>query len=123
MPRYVTIQNSQHPFSVSPRVRYCDSFLCQLRGLMFRRSLDVDEGLLLVQHRDGRLGSAIHMLFVPFPLAVFWLDSNLRVVDKVLAQPWRPAYFPKVAARYVLELHPAYFLLLNLGEEIHIGDV
>jgi hypothetical protein len=122
MSRYVFVQNAQRPFSISPRVRYCDSFLCQLRGLMFRRSLDVEEGLLLVQPQDGRLASAIHMLFVPFPLAVFWLDSQLRVVDKVLAQPWRPAYFPRQPARYVLELHPAYFLLLNAGESIVLHD-
>lgn len=122
MPRYVTVQNLQRPFSVSPRVRYCDGFLCQLRGLMFRRSLDVDEGLLMVQRQDGRLTSAIHMLFVPFPLAVFWLDEHLQVVDKVLAQPWRLAYLPKRAARYVLELHPAYFLLLNAGEQLELRD-
>jgi uncharacterized membrane protein (UPF0127 family) len=57
-----------------------------------------------------------------FRWRVFWLDSQLRVVDKVLAQPWRPAYFPRQPARYVLELHPAYFLLLNAGESIVLHD-
>lgn len=76
----------------------------------------------MVQRQDGRLASAIHMLFVPFPLAVFWLDEQLQVVDKVLAQPWRLAYLPKTAARYVLELHPAYFLLLNAGEKLELRD-
>ncbi len=122
MSRYVLVQNVQRPFSIPPRVRYCDSFLCQLRGLMFRRSLDVEDGLLLVQRQDGRLVSAIHMLFVFFPLAVFWVDSQFRVVDKVLAQPWRLAYFPQRPARYILELHPAYFLLLNPGENIVLHD-
>lgn len=89
---------------------------------MFRHSLEVNEGLLLVQARNGRLESAIHMLFVPFPLAIFWLDEELRVVDKVLARPWRLAYFPKVAARYVLELHPAFFALIHLGDQIKLHD-
>jgi uncharacterized membrane protein (UPF0127 family) len=74
---------------------------------MFRRDLGLDEGILLVQGRDSRLDSSIHMFFVPFDLAVFWIDSSLNVVDRVLARSWRPAYFPRQPARYILEVHPA----------------
>ena len=52
---------------------------------MFRSSLANDEGLLLVEARDSRLDTAIHMLFVPMDLAVIWINSKYSVVDTVLA--------------------------------------
>ncbi len=58
------------------------------------------------------------MLFVPFALAVVWIDSGLEVVDKILAQPWRPAYFPARAARYVLEMHPDRLGQYSIGHKV-----
>ena len=48
---------------------------------MFRRSLAVDEGLLLVQKRENRSESAIHMLFMFIDLTVVWINSAHQVVD------------------------------------------
>jgi uncharacterized membrane protein (UPF0127 family) len=56
------------------------------------------------------------MFFVSFDLAVIWIDSKMQVVDKVLAKSWRPAYFSKQPARYVLEVHPERW------EEFQVGD-
>ena len=106
MKRYLKIQNRQQRIEQPARVQYCASFLCRLRGFTFRRSIEPDEGLLLVQSQDSRLDTAIHMLFVPFQLAVIWIDTSLTVVDKVLARPWRLAYLPARPARYILEVHP-----------------
>lgn len=97
-------------------VEYCDSFLCRLRGLMFRSHLSRDEGLLLVEKRDSRLDTSIHMLFVNFDIAVFWINSDLFVADKVIARSWRPAYFPKTGAQYTLELHT------DRWDDYEIGD-
>lgn len=99
------------------RIKYCDSFLTQLRGLTFRSSLSQDEGLVLVGSRDSRVDSSIHMLFVPFDLCVVWINSDMKIVDKILARPWRPAYFPKRPAKYALEVHP------DRWDEFQIGDV
>ena len=98
------------------RVRRCESFLCRLRGLMFRRALSQEEGLLLVGRRMSRADTAIHMLCVFFPLAVVWLDEQGQVVDAVLARPFRPFYVPRWPARDVLEGPP------SLLESLHIGD-
>ena len=84
MSHSIYIQNLTHALPASARVEFCDSFLCRLRGLMFRDRLGLDEGLLLVEGRDSRLDSSIHMFFVPFDLAVFWIDSSLSVVDNNL---------------------------------------
>ncbi len=77
---------------------------------------------MLVEKRDNRLESAIHMLFVPFDLAVFWIDSNMTVVDKVLARAWRPAYLPKQPARYILELHPERWDNYQIGDKVHFNN-
>jgi uncharacterized membrane protein (UPF0127 family) len=106
MSRPILVKNLDRPLSAPATVEYCDTFKCRLRGLMFRSSLHPDKGLLLVEKRDARLDSAIHMFFVPFDLAVFWIDSTLTIVDKVIARAWRPAYVPKQPARFILELHP-----------------
>ncbi|MCE9646247.1 MAG: DUF192 domain-containing protein [Chloroflexi bacterium] len=116
MPDPIHVLNLNKPIDKPASVGYCDSFLCRLRGLMFRRRLAPDEGLLLVEKRDSRLDTSIHMFFVPFDLAVFWINSEMTVVDKVIAKSWHPAYFPKADAKYTLEIH------LDRRENYNIGD-
>lgn len=85
---------------------------------MFRSSLPINEGLLLDIGHDSRLDSSIHMFFVPFDLAVFWINSELHVVDKTIAKSWRPAYFPSHPARYTLEMHPERFDDFRVGDRL-----
>jgi len=122
MSRFVKVQNLDRDDGELPRVTVCDSFAARLRGLMFRPSLGEDEGLLLVGARDRRLDAAIHMLFVPFDLAVIWISSDLEVADKVLAKAWHPAYVPARPAKYVLELHPAHLSDFDVGRRVKIYD-
>jgi uncharacterized membrane protein (UPF0127 family) len=117
MTKTISIENKQRGIDGPLRIKYCDTFLTQLRGFTLRPSLARDEGLLLVGKTDSRLESSIHMLFVSFDLAVIWINSQMQVVDKVLAKSWRPAYFSKQPAKYVLEVHPARW------EEFQIGDM
>ena len=100
------------------RLRWCTSFGCRLRGLTLRRGLAPGEGLVLVERRESRLDSSIHMLFVFFPLAVLWLDNAGRVVDTQLARPWRPAVLPREPARYIVEAAPALLELVSIGDEL-----
>ena len=122
MTRFITISNKDRHIANLPRIKYCDTFLTQLRGFTFRARLTRDEGLLLVGSRDSRLDSSIHMLFVSFDLAVFWIDSNMQVVDKVLAKSWRLAYFSSKPARYVLELHPDRWQDYEIGDTVEFQD-
>jgi uncharacterized membrane protein (UPF0127 family) len=117
MSRQIVINNKSRKIETLPRIKICDTFLTQLRGFTFRSRLARDEGLLLVGRRDSRLDSSIHMLFVSFDLGVFWINSEHRVVDKVLAKSWHPAYFSKEPAKYVLEIHP------DRWGEYEIGDM
>ena len=122
MPKFITVENKNRKIDDLPRVKYCDTFLTQLRGLTLRSRLTRDEGLILVGTRDSRLDSSIHMLFVSFDLAVFWINSEMKIVDKISAKSWRPAYFPKQPARYVLEIHPQRWGDYEIGDTVQFAD-
>ena len=118
MTKYISIQNTNRPLDGQIRIKYCDTFLTQLRGFTFRSQLALDDGLLLVGTRDSRVDSSIHMFFVSFDLCVLWINSNMQVVDKVLAKSWRPAYFSKQPAKYVLEIHPDRWNDFQVGDTV-----
>lgn len=120
--QYVFVQSRNNPIASPPRVKYCESFLCRLRGLTFRAPVTRDEGLLLVFGRDSRMDSSIHMLGVGFDLAVFWINSDLRLVDKIVAGAWKPAFFPKEPARYVLEVHASRINDLQVGDMVEFQN-
>lgn len=101
-----------------PQVRRCETFLCRLRGLMFRRHLPPDEGLLFIERVESRLGTAIHMLFVLFPIAIVWLSSDGTVVDALIARPFHPFYAPRSPARYYLEGPPELLGRVRVGDHL-----
>ena len=123
MPKQIIVQNANRKIDSPSTIKYCDTFLSQLRGFTFRSRLPPTEGLLLVGKRDSRLDSSIHMLFVSFDLAVIWINSKMQVVDKVLAKSWKPAYFAKQPAKYVLEIHPEHWGDFEIGDTVAFQDV
>ncbi|MGD8405122.1 MAG: DUF192 domain-containing protein [Anaerolineales bacterium] len=124
MSRFITVRNLNYPDLPLARVKYCDSFMCRLRGLMFRKRLEPDDGLLLVQgNRDSRLDTSIHMLFVPFDLTVVWINTDMTVVDKIIAKAWRPAYAPTKPACFILEIHPDRWDDYQIGDKVEFQNV
>lgn len=123
MPQTVNIYNLNRKTLTPANVKYCASFLCKLRGLMFRSRLQADEGLFLVERKNSRLDPSIHMFFVPFDLAVFWINSELIVVDKVIAKSWHPAYIPRVEAQYTLEIHKDRIGEFEIGDKVEFRNV
>jgi len=114
----VNIYNLSRPQDPAVTAKYCVSFLCRLRGLMFRRSLAPEEGLLLVQSRESRLDAAIHMLFVWVDLAVIWINAASEVVDIKLARRWRLMYVPSRPAMYILELAAGHLEDFKVGDQV-----
>lgn len=100
------LRNASNPSIQPVQAKWCWSFWSKLRGFTFRKSLQKDEGLLLVEGRDSRIDTSIHMMFVWTDLAVIWINSKNEVVDTVLAKSWRPFYASARPARYILEIHP-----------------
>lgn len=116
----VIITNQSRPQVKSIRAGYCDSFLCQLRGLMFRKSIAVGVGLLLVNKKQDRVGAGIHMLNMRFDICVVWINQAGEVVDVSYAQRWRLAYTPHAPACYVLELNTEHINDFNIGDKVQI---
>lgn len=107
---------------VLARARWCQSFWCHFRGLMLRRHLPDDEGLLFVYRRTSVRDAAIHMFFVFFPIAAVWLDDEGRVVSATLARPWRPYYAPAQPARYLIEAHPSLLDRVAVGDQLTFSE-
>jgi uncharacterized membrane protein (UPF0127 family) len=77
-------------------------------GLMFRRSLAEDKGMLFVFEWSGFHG--IWMKNCRFPIDILWLDQERRIVHVTEgAEPCKsdpcPTYEPLRRASYVLELN------------------
>jgi uncharacterized membrane protein (UPF0127 family) len=121
--KYLQIVNQSHMNSKPILAKVCQSFFCQLRGLMFTKSLPENYGLLLVQNSDSRLNSSIHMMFMRIDLAVIWINSDLCVVDTVLAHRWKIAYLPKQPAKYVLETSLTYLDNFKIGDNLRFDEV
>ena len=121
MPRWGSIVNLSRSGEPVAKVRWCQSFLCRLRGLTFRRSLEQDEGLLLVERSESRHNTTIHMWMVSFPITAVWLDSDFQVVDMKLAKPWR-VYIPTEPAMYVLEGSAEMMQRLSMGDRLAWRD-
>jgi len=117
------VRNEASGQRVLSQVRRCSSFQCRLRGLTFRPALSDDEGLLLVGRRETRADSAIHMFFVFFPIGVVWLNGEGRVVDTVLARPFRPLYVPSAPAKDVLEGPEELLDRVSVGQRLRFHEV
>ncbi len=73
-------------------------FWQRLRGLMLRRSLPAEEGVLFPDCRS------VHTFLMRFPLDLAYLDAENRVVKLVEGlKPWRLSFCP--AAEAVLEMN------------------
>jgi uncharacterized membrane protein (UPF0127 family) len=82
---------------VCERCLVADGPLTRMRGLLGRRQLDADEGLLL------KPAGSVHTLFMRFPIDVVFIDREGNVTRVVSAlRPWRAA--GSRGARAVLEL-------------------
>ncbi len=115
---YTLIKNSTNAAMAPIRAKWCQSFFSRLQGFTFRSSLENDEGLVLVEARDSRFDTSIHMFFVWTDLAIAWVNSDNVVVDTALAKAWRPFYASSQPARYVVEYHPARHGELRIGDKI-----
>jgi uncharacterized membrane protein (UPF0127 family) len=111
--KFINLSNEECPIL---NVSLCESFLCKLRGLMFRKAIHEEEGLVFDLQSDSRINAAIHMFFMRFDITVIWVDSNNSVVDVQLAKRWRPVYVPGKPARFVVETHTRQLNHFKIGD-------
>lgn len=90
-------------------VEIADSFAKQALGLMYRKSMNKDHGMLFVFGREGRYD--IWMMNMRFPIDIVWLSASgkiLKIAER--AAPCSsllscPPHRSPENARYVLELN------------------
>ncbi|PKN92720.1 MAG: hypothetical protein CVU44_13765 [Chloroflexi bacterium HGW-Chloroflexi-6] len=120
--KIVNLTNLDNLLPSPIRIRWCSSFFSRLRGFMFHKALAHDEGLVLVESRESRMDTSIHMFFVWTDLAVIWLNAEKIVVDTVLARAWHPFYAPAKPAQYTIEIHPDRLAEFKVGDKVEFID-
>ena len=113
-----TIHNTTHPFIKPIKVIFCDSFVSKFKGLMFRDKIGDYEGIILVEKKESRINTAIHMFFMKFNITSVWISSEFQVNDVKIALLWRPYYAPQKKSLYVLETHAARFHEFQIGDQL-----
>ena len=94
----------------------------QERGLMFRRKLPSDSGMLFIFNSELR--QSFYMKNMYIPLDIIWLDKNKKTVFiKEDAQPEIRGYYEVIdsekPAQYVLEVNSGTVARIGLK----IGDI
>ncbi len=113
--------STQSPIQI--QARWCDSFFSRLKGFTFRKNIEPSEGLVLVEKRDSRLDTAIHMFFVFTDLSVTWVNTDMTVIDSVIAKAWHPFYAATKPARYVIETNTKLHGYFKTGDKVSFEKV
>ncbi len=85
-----------------------DSFPKQMLGLMYRKSIKKNEGMLFIFRREGMY--PIWMMNMLFPVDILWIDKKSKVVDiEANAIPCKSffgckSHYPRKRSGYVLEI-------------------
>jgi YVTN family beta-propeller protein len=96
------------------------------RGLMFRKNLEWNNGMLFVYEDDSNLSFWMKNTYIP--LDMIFIDKDLRIVDikenvqPCLQQEYCPSYPSKQPAKYVLEVNAGFVQQnkVNVGDRIQI---
>jgi uncharacterized membrane protein (UPF0127 family) len=89
------------------RAEIADNIIKRTKGLMFRKSLPENEGMLFVFNEEEY--HSFWMMNMSFPIDIIWINQEKKVIDIVEnAQPCKlscSTYKPKEKAMYVLEVN------------------
>ena len=75
----------------------CSSFFSKFFGLMFSPK----KNLLFEFNKPNK--PIIHMFFVFYPIKIYYLDENKKILDKIVAYPFH-IYKTKYPSKYILEI-------------------
>jgi len=88
---------------IIPKHKLCEG-ADQAIGLMFSLKKNFNYALIFDRKEETKIGAAIHMFFVFYPINILFLNSKKEVVD--IKENLKPffMYTPKKKARYIIEL-------------------
>ncbi len=87
---------------IATNIELASSLVKQLVGLMFRRSIPQSYAMVFDMRWEQYIG--IHMLFVPFPIDLAYLDKNRQIVDLRNLRAWIGISNSRKPARYAIEM-------------------
>jgi len=91
------------------------------RGLMYRTSLEENEGMLFIFEEPAKHGFWMRNTLIP--LDIIWLNERKKIIHIATAQPCMedscPSFVPKQNALYVIEVNAGFAEKNN----IQIGDI
>lgn len=96
------------------------------KGLMLRKQLNDDEGMLFIFEQDGVYGFWMKNMLIS--LDILWLDKNMEIVD--ISERVKPCldecvpFYPQKEVRYVLEVREGFVEKNNIkrGQILKFGD-
>lgn len=100
------------------KAKVADNFLTRARGLMFKKDIKENEGMVFVFKRE--FFPRFWMFGMRFPIDIIWIDSKKKIVD--ITSNAKPSlnlgktYKPKKACKYVLESRKNFSKDIELGE-------
>jgi len=101
------------------RAELASTFLKRALGLMFRKSLGENEGML-IEFSKSISSRSIHGFFMRFPVELIFMDESSKIAEIALLKPWS-YYSPKESAnlKYVLEVNNGF----SSKNSIKTGDI
>jgi uncharacterized membrane protein (UPF0127 family) len=115
------------PVNASIRAEVADTERAREKGLMYRKSLGKDRGMIFYFDQTGY--HAFYMYNTRIPLSVIFLNESLRIVDIQEMVPCMerepsacPVYTPHAACKYVIEVNQAFVRKhrIKIGDEVRI---
>lgn len=103
------------PRGILCKAKVADTFFSRALGLMLRRSMPEDEGLL-IKYSSLFKSYSITGWFMRFTLDLVFIDRDKKVVDQHVLKPWTN-YTPKKECVWVLELNEGV-----ATDKVHLGD-
>ncbi|MGD9567364.1 MAG: DUF192 domain-containing protein [Sedimentibacter sp.] len=96
---------------VADKVLKADTFGTRFIGLMNRKTLNINEGLLLIHC------SSIHCFFMKFTIDAIYLSKDMKVLYKETIKPWKIGKIVKGCTN-VLELAEGAAKDISIGDNI-----
>jgi uncharacterized membrane protein (UPF0127 family) len=109
---------TQPPTTLVPRLEVADGFWARAVGLLGRRMMELDQGMLF--HGTN----SIHTFFMRFALDLVFLDKQMVVVKTVKnVRPGRLVW-PVWSASTVIELREGFLDQnpIRVGEKLHVDS-
>jgi uncharacterized protein len=105
---------------VEVRVEVADDVNEQAKGLMYRKSLGEDRGMLFVYPAERELSYWMRNTLIP--LSIAYIDSEGRIVDILDMKPLDdnpPHYVSSEPVQYALEVNKGFFEKKGVKEGDH----